>query len=111
MQRDDFTLEWAVEFISDRIRTLRERKGVSAQTMSVELGQNISYINKIENKTARPSIEGLYNICEYFGVNFYEFFDFNSKYPEKVKELLANIKNLEDDSLQLLIDIAKKLNK
>lgn len=110
MQKDDFTLEWAIDFIANRIRMLREAKEVSAQTMSIELGQNVSYINKIENKAAKPSIEGLYNICEYLGVNFDEFFDFDSEHPEKIKELLANIQNLEGDSLQLLIDIAKKLN-
>lgn len=111
MQNEEFTLEWAVNFIANRIRILREEKGVSAQTMSLELGQNVSYINKIENKTAKPSIEGLYNICEYLGVNFDEFFDFDAKHPEKVKELLENTKNLETDSLQLLIDVAKKMNK
>lgn len=59
MQKEDFTLEWLIDFISNRIRLLREAKGVSAQTMSLELGQNVFYMNKIENKAAKPSIEGL----------------------------------------------------
>lgn len=110
MENEEFTLEWAMDFISDRIRTLREFKGVSAQTMSIELGQNLSYINKIENKISKPSIEGLFNICEYLGVTFDEFFDVESKYPNKVKELFNEVKRLKSDSLDLLISIARKFD-
>lgn len=108
MDNEEFTLEWAIEFISNRIHILREAKGVSAQTMSIELGQNVSYINKIENKTAKPSIEGLFNICEYLGITFADFFDIKTKYPNSIKEFVEEVKGLDEESLKLLISIAKK---
>lgn len=60
------TFESTIDFISNRIKLLRESKNVSAHSMSLDLGQNRTYINKIENKISKPSLEGLYNICQYF---------------------------------------------
>ena len=38
-----------------RLSQLRERKGVSARDMSLSMGQNPGYINKVENGKAMPS--------------------------------------------------------
>ena len=56
------------EFTQNRIAQLRMQKNVSARDMSLTLGQNNSYINQIENKKALPSLQGLFYICEYFGI-------------------------------------------
>lgn len=108
MVNEDYTLEKVIDFIANRIHSLREASGQSAHGMSVALGQNISYINKIENQTAKPSIEGLYNICEYFGVTFKEFFDDEVEDLAKVKELLELAKDLKGEQLQILIQTAKQ---
>ncbi|WP_310602764.1 helix-turn-helix domain-containing protein [Anaerosporobacter sp.] len=110
MDDKDFTLDWAIEFISDRIRTMREAKGISAHTMSIELGQNPAYINKIENKSSKPSIEGLYNICDYLGITFAEFFDVETNHPDKLKVLIEEVKQFDDDSMNILIEIAKRFH-
>lgn len=110
MNDKNFTYEWVCQFIANRISNLRETKGVSAQKMSLDIGQNKAYINKIENGLAMPSIEGLYNICEYLGITFEDFFDLDIKSPDKMKELVEGAKKLQDDSLQTVIDIIKKLN-
>lgn len=39
-----------------RLSQLRHQKGVSARDMSISLGQCESYINKIENRKALPSM-------------------------------------------------------
>lgn len=109
MKREEFTLDWIIEFIANRIRILREAQNISAQTMSRELGYNQSYINKIENKNAKPSIEGLFEICEYLEVTFEEFFDTDTECPDKVGELIECTKGLNGDTIQLLIEIAKKI--
>ena len=44
------------DLIAKRVSQLRMQKGVSARDMSLSLGQSESYINKIENKKALPSI-------------------------------------------------------
>lgn len=43
---------------SKRLSELRAQKGVSARDMSLSLGQNPTYIHKIENGLALPSMMG-----------------------------------------------------
>ena len=38
------------EFFADRLSELRTEKNVSAREMSLAIGQNASYINRIENR-------------------------------------------------------------
>lgn len=103
-------LEETLDFIARHIQTLRETKGSSARDMSISLGQNIAYINKIENKQARPSIEGLIFICDYFGISLSEFFDKGIEFPMQTKILLEEAKKLDAHSLDLLIALAQKIN-
>lgn len=111
MEQEKHTLEWMMNFVANRVRTLREAKGIAAHTMSLDLGQNNSYINKIENQKAKPSLEGLFYICEYFGITLSEFFDNDTNAPDMVHELIETSKSLEQESMQLLIDMAVKLRK
>ena len=102
-------LDEVIEFIIRRIQKLRDAKGISARDLSLSLGQNTGYINKIETKQGKPSIEGLTYICEYFNISLAEFFDEGTESPLKVKELLSEVKGLDGDSLDLLIGTAKKM--
>ena len=104
-------LDEVIEFIIRRIQKLRDAKDISARDLSLSLGQNEGYINKIETKQGKPSIEGLTYICEYFGITLSAFFDEGTEQPVKVKELLDEVKGLDADSLDLLIGTAKKMKK
>ena len=72
------------EFTQGRIAQLRTEKKVSARDMSLSLGQNNSYINQIENGKSLPSLQGLFYICEYFGITPQEFFDRGNLYPAQL---------------------------
>jgi len=76
------------EFTQNRIAQLRMQKNVSARDMSLTLGQNNSYINQIENKKALPSLQGLFYICEYFGITPQQFFDDGNAYPVQLADLV-----------------------
>lgn len=69
------------DFTQKRITELRIKMGISAREMSLSLGQNVSYINKIENGKALPSLEMLFYICDYFGITPQEFFDEGNPAP------------------------------
>ena len=56
------------EFIRNRITELRLKKGVSEYQMSMELGQNRSYIQAISSGRSMPSMKQFLNICEYFEI-------------------------------------------
>ena len=96
-------------FIQERIAQLRTKKGVSARDMSLTLGQSESYINTIENKKSLPSMTVFLYICEYFGISAKEFFDEGNENPEKLRELVEDLKRLDEKALSHIAGLAKEL--
>lgn len=94
-----------------RLARLREMKGVSARDMSLSIGQNPGYINNIETGKSKPSLEGIFFICEYLGITPSEFFDLDSSNPSKANELFEIAKRLSSEQLDNLISLAKGLQK
>ena len=58
---------------ADTLRQLRNERKISAREMSLELGQNVNYINYIETGRHLPSMQGFFLICEYFGIQPSDF--------------------------------------
>ncbi len=102
MYEDDFPL---------RLAQLRTKKGVSARDMSLSIGQNHAYINNIESGKALPSMAIFFYICEYLNITPSEFFDLDSKNPEKLQSLIKNLKKLDDKQLDSIAEIVKGLAK
>ena len=98
-----------INWFAVRVAELRTQKGVSARDMSLSLGQSESYINKIENNYAMPSMQGFFYICEYLGITPAQFFNEEEKYPIIMKELVSNAKGLNEKQLQLLTEFIKSL--
>ncbi len=99
------------EFTQERIAKLRNQCGVSARDMSLSIGLNESYINRIENKKALPSLQVFFYICDYFHITPQEFFDEGNAYPEKMNELVEEAKKMDEESLSHIIAIIKELNR
>ena len=97
------------DFTQERIAQLRMERNVSARDMSLSLGQNDSYINRIENRKALPSLQLLFYICEYFGITPREFFDEGNPYPRELNEIVQDLKRLDRDTLGHVAEIVKKL--
>ena len=75
-----------------RISDLRIGGGQnSAREMSLALGQNPSYINRIENGKALPSMQGFFSICEYLQITPGDFFNEDSEAPREVRELMEKL--------------------
>ena len=72
------------EFIRNRITELRLKKGVSEYQMSMELGQNRSYIQAISSGRSMPSMKQFLNICEYFEITPLQFFDAQENNPQLI---------------------------
>ena len=94
-----------------RLAQLREKKGVSARDMSLSIGQNPGYINNIETGKALPSMSGFFYICEYLQLSPKDFFDIDAKNPEKLNELIKNLKKLDDKQLDSIASIVQGLVK
>lgn len=97
------------EFFVERLSSLRNQKNVSAREISLALGQNESYINRIENRLAFPSMQVFFYICEYFQITPQEFFDEKNPAPGKINQISEEIKNLDDIQLDTIIAVVKGL--
>lgn len=98
------------DFVANRIMQLRQEKKVSAREMSLAIGQNVNYINRIENKLNLPSLQGLFYICEYFNITPKEFFE-GTEPPHPSTLLLHEatqiLATLNEEQLSLIIAVAK----
>ena len=98
------------DYIANRIIALRMAKGVSAREMSLSLGQNVNYIQRIENKKALPSLPALEYICEYLGVSMSEFFDEGNVLPGRLRELNDVLRRLTPAQIDIILAMAKELS-
>ena len=92
-----------------RLATLRTKKNVSAREMSLSIGQNPGYINNIESGKTMPSLTGIFYICEYLGLTPSEFFDMDVEHPEKLKEIIGDLKKLSSKQLDTISALVKDL--
>lgn len=97
------------EDFSLRLAQLRNKKGVSARDMSLSIGQNAGYINSIESGKSFPSMTVFFYICEYLQISPRDFFDDDSRNPEKLNEIISNLKKLNDNQLDSISEIVKGL--
>jgi transcriptional regulator with XRE-family HTH domain len=98
-------------FTAERIANLRIAKGVSAREMSIYMEQSENYINHIENRKSEPSLQGLYNICNYFEITPQEFFDSENQLPAELQDFIANVKRLDKEALLHLSAFIREINK
>lgn len=99
------------KYLLQRLIQLRTKKGVSARDMSLSIGQNEGYINNIENGKALPSMTGFFYICEYLNVTPAEFFDNSTKNPEKLYDLVEDLKHLDESELCAISTLVKGILK
>lgn len=99
------------DFIRQRITELRIQKNVSEYRMSLDLGHSKRYVQSITSGRALPSMPEFLYICEYFGITPADFFNTDSREILMQQELDNETKNMSKDDLNLLIKLAKRLNK
>lgn len=98
-----------IEWFPDRLSELRIKKGVSARDMSLSLGQSESYINKIENRRALPSMSGFLYLCEYLGITPKDFFDTDNAAPSKVQNISDAAKKLTEKQAELILQLINEI--
>lgn len=92
-----------------RLSAFRQQKGVSAREMSLALGQNTNYINRIENGKNYPSMQSFFYICEYLGVTPQEFFEEKNAAPTRLNDLIVKLKRLTPSQLATVNAVVDEL--
>lgn len=111
MDEIDINIENGKDFIRSRITQLRLNVDISEYMLSLELGQSRGYIQSITSSKAMPSMSGFLNICDYFGITPMEFFDPDIDDPSTLNRVYNSLKNLSEDDLYLIEQLAKRLSK
>lgn len=99
------------DFISERLGLLRSQRKISARDMSLSMGQGPGYINNIENKNSMPSMQGFHYICEFLKISPKDFFDDGVTNPERLNDLITDLKILNEEQLATVISVVKGLKK
>ena len=86
-------------FIRNRITELRMKKDVSEREMSFGLGKGHSYIHNIIAGVALPHMSNFLDICDYFEITPYEFFDPNVEDPATLRKIYNQLKQLSPEEL------------
>lgn len=98
-------------FVKERINTLRSKRNISEYQLSLELGHSQGYIQSITSGRNLPSLNALFEICDYFDITPAEFFDPDIKNPSLIKSIFNDVKKLSDDDLLLLSTVLKRITK
>ncbi len=96
-------------FFADRLAALRIRKNVSAREMSLALGENPSYINRIENRQVYPSVQGFFTFVNICRSARRVFFSEDLPDPVELRELKECLRTLSEKRLELLLALAREM--
>lgn len=96
------------ETFCKRLTELRMEKGVSARDMSLSIGQNESYINRIENRKMMPSMTAFFYICDYFDITPGEFFQTEEIQSKEMLDAVKKLQEMEPDKRRLILELIQK---
>ena len=92
--------------IIDRISAIRTKANLSARELSLRIGKNESYINRLEyRKNFTPSIVVISQIAEACGSSLEEMIYYNINQYEKDKEIISLLKTCNDKKKKAIIDL------
>lgn len=97
-------------FIKDRYAKIRIAHNISARKLSLELGQSTEYINQIENGRTLPSMEGLFNFCDYFNLSIGEFFEEKINFPVEYDAIIKELNKMDAMALNQIYELLKLIN-
>lgn len=83
----------------EKIKDLCDKKGITGSELGKMLGLKKSPLTDWKNKKAKPTIEQLKMICEYFAISSDELLGLNrqhSELSEEEKEIIENLRLLPD---------------
>ena len=69
----------------------------------------MGYINNIETGKTKPSLEGFYIICEYLAITPSAFFDAETQNPHKLNQVMADLKKLNDEQLDIIAALLRQI--
>ena len=66
--------------IGSIVKLNREKLGKSQLHFGLEVGRSANQIGRIERAEGNPTVDTLYNIAKYLGIDIQEFFNMKNKF-------------------------------
>lgn len=96
--------------VVNRISKLRTRAELSARELSIRIGKNEAYINRLEyRKNFEPSISVINDIVEVCNSSLSEFFYYNIDSYQKDREIISLLSRANDNVKDAIIKILENL--
>ena len=102
-------MENNAQWFARRLTQLRMQKDISARDMSLSLGQSESYINKIENGKALPSMTVFFYICDFLDITPQEFFAQDITAPQEFRRFTKECGRLTPQQLEHLMALIRDM--
>ena len=84
---------------------------MSQEKLAELIGIGIPALSNIECGKALPSMSVFFFMCEYLQISPSDFFDVENENPEKLRQLIMDLKKLDDEQLDLITAMVKNLLK
>lgn len=98
-------------FVLERIKALREQKGISESKLSLGIGHSKNYFTNITQRKTMPPIKELLAICDYFDVAPTDFFNPDLDNLSLISMLAQTARKLSDDDLKVVLSVANQFKK
>lgn len=103
-------MESTKELLGRRIKELRKMKGLSQEELSEKVDIDPKHLSRIEVGRGFPSLDTLEKIAKALNVEMKDFFEFAHE-ARSAKELMKTLEGLaketDEDSLRLLVKVAR----
>ena len=97
--------------IGNRLKELREAKGLNVNKLSNLAGLSQSFVREIELNTKQPTVESLEYLCDALGITVKDFFDDSVIDTILNDEVIKVIYTLSQSQRAALLDFIKTLEK
>ncbi len=94
-----------------RIGYFRNKHHLSARELSLRMGENESFINRLERKQVALKMETILNFCELLEIELEEFFYCKPENYKKDIQILKEINSLSNENKDVIINLVRKLKK
>lgn len=95
--------------IVNRISQLRVRQGLSARELSLRIGKNSAYINRLEfRKNFEPSVSVINDIAEACDSSLEEFFYYDMNQYKQDQVIIELLKKTPDAKKKAIIELLKQ---
>lgn len=99
--------------IGNRIRQLRNSKGISQEELSLASGLNRAFIGQLERGEKNATVKTIEKICSALHVSLHEFFSFELDEIDVTNnsfiKLSAMFKELNDNQISQVVELVKLL--